>query len=154
MSAPHTAPVPAPHATPNANSPRGEVVLVTGMSGGGKSIAMHALEDAGFYCVDNLPPELLPQFLELERQRGDARRRDGATVAPPASVGTRTSGPNAGPTPEARLPIEERNLLRAMLEGGSSVVARVASEFRPEELSHPAARALGSVLLEKNTWSC
>ena len=70
MSAPHTAPVPAPQATPNANSPRGEVVLVTGMSGGGKSIAMHALEDAGFFCVDNLPPELLPQFLDLERQRG------------------------------------------------------------------------------------
>ena len=70
MSAPNTAPVPAPQATPTASSPRGEVVLVTGMSGGGKSIAMHALEDAGFFCVDNLPPELLPQFLELERQRG------------------------------------------------------------------------------------
>lgn len=70
MSAPNTAPVPAPQATPTATSPRGDVVLVTGMSGGGKSIAMHALEDAGFFCVDNLPPELLPQFLELERQRG------------------------------------------------------------------------------------
>ncbi len=70
MSAPNTAPVPAPLATPTANSPRGEVVLVTGMSGGGKSIAMHALEDAGFFCVDNLPPELLPQFLDLERERG------------------------------------------------------------------------------------
>ena len=70
MSAPHTAPVPAPLATPTESSPRGEVVLVTGMSGGGKSIAMHALEDAGFFCVDNLPPELLPQFLDLERQRG------------------------------------------------------------------------------------
>ena len=70
MSAPNTAPVPPPQATPTASSPRGEVVLVTGMSGGGKSIAMHALEDAGFFCVDNLPPELLPQFLDLERQRG------------------------------------------------------------------------------------
>ena len=37
-----------------------EVVLVTGISGSGKSVALHALEDAGFYCVDNLPPELLP----------------------------------------------------------------------------------------------
>jgi RNase adapter protein RapZ len=50
-----------------------DVVLVTGMSGGGKSVAMHALEDAGFFCVDNLPPELLTQFLDVERQRG-ARR--------------------------------------------------------------------------------
>jgi UPF0042 nucleotide-binding protein len=34
-----------------------ELVLITGMSGSGKSVALHALEDAGFYCVDNLPPE-------------------------------------------------------------------------------------------------
>ncbi len=44
-----------------------EVVLITGMSGSGKSVALHALEDAGYYCVDNLPPELLLQFVSLER---------------------------------------------------------------------------------------
>ena len=33
-----------------------ELVLITGMSGSGKSVALHALEDAGFYCVDNLHP--------------------------------------------------------------------------------------------------
>ncbi len=50
-----------------------EIVLITGMSGSGKSVALHALEDAGFYCVDNLPPELLLQFVELETTR-NARR--------------------------------------------------------------------------------
>lgn len=45
-----------------------EIVLITGMSGSGKSVALHALEDAGFYCVDNLPPELLVAFVELEQQ--------------------------------------------------------------------------------------
>ena len=45
-----------------------EIVLITGMSGSGKSVALHALEDAGFYCVDNLPPELLLPFVELEMQ--------------------------------------------------------------------------------------
>ena len=49
------------------------IVLITGMSGSGKSVALHALEDAGFYCVDNLPPELLLPFVELERQH-DAQR--------------------------------------------------------------------------------
>ncbi len=49
-----------------------EIVLITGMSGSGKSVALHALEDAGFYCVDNLPPELLVPFVDLEIQR-DAR---------------------------------------------------------------------------------
>ena len=40
-----------------------EIVLITGMSGSGKSVALHAMEDAGYYCVDNLPPELLPAFV-------------------------------------------------------------------------------------------
>lgn len=43
-----------------------EIVLITGMSGSGKSVALHALEDAGYYCVDNLPPELLSSFVALE----------------------------------------------------------------------------------------
>ncbi len=51
-----------------------EVVLVTGISGSGKTIALHALEDAGFYCVDNLPPELLTEFLRLEQARSMPRR--------------------------------------------------------------------------------
>jgi UPF0042 nucleotide-binding protein len=50
-----------------------EVVVVSGTSGSGKSVALHALEDAGFYCVDNLPPELLRDFLKLERARLDRR---------------------------------------------------------------------------------
>ncbi len=44
-----------------------KIVLITGMSGSGKSVALHALEDLGFYCVDNLPPELLMPLVQLER---------------------------------------------------------------------------------------
>ena len=44
-----------------------ELVLITGMSGSGKSIALTALEDLGYYCVDNLPPELLASFIALEQ---------------------------------------------------------------------------------------
>ena len=40
-------------------------VVVTGMSGGGKSTALKMLEDAGFYCVDNLPVSLIDKFVEL-----------------------------------------------------------------------------------------
>ncbi|WP_309680315.1 RNase adapter RapZ [Polaromonas sp.] len=47
-----------------------EMVLITGMSGSGKSVALHALEDAGYYCVDNLPPELLTPFVALEQRPG------------------------------------------------------------------------------------
>lgn len=41
------------------------VALVSGLSGSGKSTAIHALEDLGFYCIDNLPAELIPRFIEL-----------------------------------------------------------------------------------------
>jgi len=52
-----------------AEAPRSEVVLITGISGSGKSVALHALEDAGYFCVDNLPPELLREFIRLEHKR-------------------------------------------------------------------------------------
>lgn len=50
-----------------------ELILITGMSGSGKSVALHALEDAGYYCVDNLPPELLLDFVKLQRTRQAVR---------------------------------------------------------------------------------
>ena len=52
---------------------RREVVLISGISGSGKSQALHALEDAGFFCVDNLPPELLRDFVRLEHGRHTRR---------------------------------------------------------------------------------
>ena len=54
-------------------SPMLDMVLITGMSGSGKSVALHALEDAGYYCVDNLPPELLLSFVALEKQHGASK---------------------------------------------------------------------------------
>ena len=42
-----------------------QIVIVTGMSGAGKTTALKIFEDAGFYCVDNLPPALMGQFAEL-----------------------------------------------------------------------------------------
>ncbi len=44
---------------------RQKVYIITGLSGSGKSTAMQAFEDAGFYCVDNMPMALVPKFLEL-----------------------------------------------------------------------------------------
>lgn len=49
------------------------LVLITGISGSGKSVALHALEDIGYYCVDNLPPELLPQLMEVVARDGRQR---------------------------------------------------------------------------------
>ena len=43
-----------------------DLVVVTGMAGAGKSVVLKALEDAGYYCVDNLPPELMCEFVALK----------------------------------------------------------------------------------------
>jgi UPF0042 nucleotide-binding protein len=53
--------------------PRIQVVLLSGVSGSGKSVALNALEDAGYYCVDNLPPQLVDGLLEVARQSGHKR---------------------------------------------------------------------------------
>ncbi|MGL4821260.1 MAG: RNase adapter RapZ [Bacilli bacterium] len=45
-----------------------KLVIITGMSGAGKTVAMQSLEDLGYYCVDNLPPTLLQKFIELARE--------------------------------------------------------------------------------------
>jgi RNase adapter protein RapZ len=63
-----------------------EIVLITGMSGSGKSVALNALEDAGFYCVDNLPPELLLQFVDLERKHNALRLAIAMDVRSAASL--------------------------------------------------------------------
>lgn len=52
-----------------------ELLIVTGMSGAGKTQAVRALEDIGFYCVDNMPPMLLQRFAELCRQSTEPIQR-------------------------------------------------------------------------------
>ncbi len=47
-----------------------DLVIVTGMSGAGKTVAVQSLEDLGFFCVDNLPPVLIPKFAEILHQSG------------------------------------------------------------------------------------
>jgi UPF0042 nucleotide-binding protein len=64
-----------------------QIVLITGMSGSGKSVVLRALEDAGFFCVDNLPPELLQPFVALEKAHNANR------VAIAMDVRTATSLP-------------------------------------------------------------
>ncbi|HJV47483.1 MAG TPA: RNase adapter RapZ [Bacillota bacterium] len=46
------------------------LLIITGMSGAGKTVAVQSLEDLGFFCVDNLPPLLIPKFAELIEQSG------------------------------------------------------------------------------------
>ncbi len=47
-----------------------EFVIITGQSGSGKSQTVNVLEDAGFFCIDNMPPQLIPKFAEMCRENG------------------------------------------------------------------------------------
>ena len=52
----------------NDEMSKSELLVVTGLSGAGKSLVIQCLEDIGFFCVDNLPPILLPKLVELMEQ--------------------------------------------------------------------------------------
>ena len=52
-----------------------EFVIVTGLSGAGKSRAVDALEDIGFFCVDNMPPQLIPTFVDLILKSKEKREK-------------------------------------------------------------------------------
>jgi RNase adapter protein RapZ len=69
-SRPPTAPAPAKPAKAQLS----ELVIITGMSGSGKGSVLRALEDLGFYAVDNLPVDLIPTFAELVRDSSSTRR--------------------------------------------------------------------------------
>ncbi len=61
-----------------------DFIIVSGMSGSGKSIALHALEDLGYYCIDNLPAVLLPQLSDYLGQytEGLSDRAEAAAELP------------------------------------------------------------------------
>ena len=107
-----------------------QIVFVTGISGSGKSVALHALEDARFFCVDNLPPDLLPQFLELEQAKSQPR------IAVAVDVRAVGSLPKLLPLIE-RLRNENLLVRTIFLDASTDALVRRFSETRrPHPLSH------------------
>ena len=112
---------------------RDEVILVTGISGSGKSVALHALEDAGYFCVDNLPPELLRDFIRLEHSRGAHR------VAAAVDVRTAASLPALVPLID-QLRGEGVYIRSLFLDASTDALVRRFSETRrPHPLTASAA---------------
>jgi UPF0042 nucleotide-binding protein len=84
------------------------LVLITGLSVGGKSTALHAIEDLGYYCVDNLPAALLPEFA--------TQIKHGAAIYARVALGV-----------DARSPEQDLRMIPAWLEGlsGSGIDCRM-----------------------------
>jgi UPF0042 nucleotide-binding protein len=111
-----------------------ELVLITGMSGSGKSVALHALEDAGYYCVDNLPPELLLPFVQLEQQQSASR------VAIAMDVRSASSLPLV-PAQLAHLRALDVNVRLMFLDATTEILVHRFSETRRR---HPLSRQDGA----------
>jgi UPF0042 nucleotide-binding protein len=111
-----------------------ELVLITGMSGSGKSVALHALEDAGYYCVDNLPPELLLPFVQLEEQHNASK------VAIAMDVRSANSLPLV-PAQLAHLRTLDVNVRLLFLDATTDILVHRFSETRRR---HPLSRQNGS----------
>ena len=76
-------PSPRPSAPPHPSDPASRkpmVVVVTGLSGAGRTTALHALEDLGFFCIDNLPTALAPDAVSLCENGGITRVAFGIDV--------------------------------------------------------------------------
>lgn len=125
-----------------------ELILITGMSGSGKSVALNALEDVGYYCVDNLPPELLLQFVALQQERHVTR------VAVAMDVRSAASLPQvpARLRSLAKLGVKIKSLF---LDSTTETLVRRYSESRrkhplsqtdPQDVAADQRRALGEVI--------
>jgi UPF0042 nucleotide-binding protein len=136
------------------------VILISGLSGSGKTTAIKALEDIGFYCVDNLPVLLLPKFIELCEQsggkiskvavvediRGEASYPEALQTPSPASVGV-GPGQTRGSEEEKDFLKDSRRIIQHLrregypieilfLESSDPILMRRFSETRRQ---HPLA---------------
>jgi UPF0042 nucleotide-binding protein len=124
------------------DSERAELVVITGMSGSGKATVLKALEDLGYYAVDNLPIELIPKFAELAKDSPHARRaalvidiREGTQLAQfPALLGRM----------RRRVPST-----LVFLEADDSTLARRFSETRRPHPLGQQASILKSIRMER-----
>ena len=74
------------------------MTVITGMSGAGKSEAVATFEDMGYFCIDNLPPQMLPRVVELFALEGSRVDRVALVFDVRGGLLLRATGPGAGPS--------------------------------------------------------
>jgi UPF0042 nucleotide-binding protein len=108
------------------------VILISGLSGSGKTTAIKALEDIGFYCVDNLPILLLPKFIELCEQSGGKISKVGMVedIRGEASYPAPSRAPNRAGTEQAGNAAGEKDFL----EDSRRIIENLKREGYPIEI--------------------
>lgn len=124
--------VPDPSSAPSSPLRELRLVMISGMSGAGKSVALHALEDAGYYCVDNLPPTLL---LPLLRDLGENLPSTRIAI----SMDARSSQGALSLIPQQVALLREHGVevIQLFLDASNEIIMRRYSETRRK---HPLTR--------------
>lgn len=128
-----------------STAPALSLVIVSGMSGSGKSGALHTLEDLGYYCVDNLPAELLPEFV----------RRMQASEAAPSRIAVVIDARSLGDLADVPVALSQAGALGAnprllYLEARDEVVLRrYADTRRRHPLSHLGLALADAISLDR-----
>lgn len=132
--------------TENSTADRPHVVVLTGLSGAGKTVALRAFEDLGFYCVDNLPTSLLPS---LYRALTDGRREAPHGVA--VGVDVRSRGDlERLPDALSRLAAAGADAELVFLESSDAVLLkRYASSRRRHPLSEDGRSLVDAIAEER-----
>ncbi|MEO8638658.1 MAG: RNase adapter RapZ [Chloroflexota bacterium] len=145
-AAPATVPRSSVEATGRTTRARGDgqVVVISGLSGAGKSQASKLFEDLGYYCIDNLPPDLLDRFLVL-RDEDPARFRNVALV-----LDIRAGDP-APAIEAARAALAERGVPMQVLylEASDTVLVSRFSETRHRHPLESRSGVQAGILLER-----
>jgi UPF0042 nucleotide-binding protein len=119
-----------------------ELVLISGLSGSGKSVALHVLEDRSYYCVDNMPVVMLPALVNLLEQEGYAK----AAVAIDARSG---GGIDTLPEKIAAFRAAGHALTFLFLDAQDGVLIQRFSETRRRHPLDSAARTLEEAISEE-----
>lgn len=110
-----------------------QLIVVTGLAGAGKSQAIHALEDLGFFCIDNLPVALIPTFVDLTVRDEDAHQR----VAVVVDV---REGAKLSRFPAAYRKLKRRTDLQTTLVFLEAEAATLVRRFSETRRPHPLGR--------------
>ncbi len=139
-----------------------ELVIITGMSGSGKASVLKAFEDLGYYCVDNLPVELIPRFAEMALQSTEIRRtalvvdvREGSKLD--QLPGILKAVRRTIPTKVAFLEASDAALLRRFSETRRphplGIDAPVNSSIKAERRHLASIRALADIVIDTSKFN-
>ena len=120
------------------------LTLVSGLSGSGKSVALKALEDAGYFCVDNLPPHLIGSLVSYVATRGEPKVAVSADARSAATIGVLPSV-----IEEERARGTEVRLV-FLDASGASLIRRFSETRRPHPLAGQGRTVEEAIALERS----